>query len=76
MCALRGSTASVAKVARYTLCYYAATTITAVILGILLVNIIQPGRGNSLGDAGSVGCDAASEVRHLTYIIASSICLG
>ena len=56
VCALRGSTASVAKVARYTLCYYAATTITAVILGILLVNIIQPGRGDSLGKEGSSGC--------------------
>ena len=56
VCALRGSTSSVAKVARYTICYYAATTITAVLLGIILVNVIQPGRGNSLGKEGSVEC--------------------
>lgn len=53
---MRGSTSSVAKVARYTICYYAATTITAVLLGIILVNVIKPGRGNSLGEEGSGEC--------------------
>jgi solute carrier family 1 (high affinity glutamate transporter) protein 2 len=56
VCALRGSTASVAKVAKYTICYYAATTLTAVVLGIALVNLIRPGRGEPLGEGGSTGC--------------------
>lgn len=56
VCALRGSTSSVAKIARYTICYYAMTTVTAVIMGIVLVNIIQPGRGEVLGKEGSSDC--------------------
>lgn len=69
VCALRGSTSSVAKVARYTIAYYASTTITAVILGIVLVNIIQPGRGNSLGQEGSAGCSQVQEVNFPAGVI-------
>lgn len=43
-----------AKVAQWTLLYYAATTIAAVVLGIVLVNVVQPGRGSPLdGDVTS-----------------------
>lgn len=37
-----------ARVARYTLLYYASCTATAVTLGIILVNLIGPGRGGGL----------------------------
>ena len=44
VCALRGATgAGVGRVARITLAYYAATTATAVALGVLLVVLVQPG---------------------------------
>lgn len=53
-----------AKVARYTLYYYAFTTVTAVVLGIVLVNVIWPGRGEPLGNGDATGCSQeASEVR-------------
>ena len=43
-----------AKVARWTLVYYAATTITAVVLGMVLVTVLNPGRGSPLdGDVAS-----------------------
>ena len=44
-----------ARVARLTLAYYAATTVAAVFLGILLVVIIQPGRGSPFSKAASGG---------------------
>lgn len=45
-----------AKVARWTLMYYAATTVTAVVLGMVLVTVVKPGRGSPLnGDVVSCG---------------------
>lgn len=41
VCALRQSTADMGKVARYTLLYYFSTTMGAVVLGIIIVNIIK-----------------------------------
>ncbi|GIM07073.1 hypothetical protein Vretimale_11306 [Volvox reticuliferus] len=41
VCALRQSTADMGKVARYTLLYYFTTTMGAVVLGIVIVNIIK-----------------------------------
>ena len=35
-----------AKVAKWTLLYYASTTVAAVLLGIILVSVINPGRGS------------------------------
>ena len=62
VCALRGSTNSMAKIAQCTLCYYAATTVAAVILGIVLVNLIWPGKGEPLGGgSGGVAACHASE---------------
>ncbi|KAL3151462.1 hypothetical protein ABBQ38_012464 [Trebouxia sp. C0009 RCD-2024] len=56
VCSLRGSTSSMAKVARWTLMYYAATTVTAVVLGMVLVTVVKPGRGSPLnGDVVSCG---------------------
>ncbi len=49
VCALRQSTADMGKVARYTLLYYLSTTMGAVVLGILVVNIVRV-RG---GDGGA-----------------------
>lgn len=44
VCALRGSAgAGVGRVARATLAYYTATTAAAVLLGVLLVVVLQPG---------------------------------
>ncbi len=56
VCSLRGSTSSMAKVARWTLIYYAATTLTAVVLGIVLVNVLNPGRGSPLNGDGVSDC--------------------
>ncbi len=56
MCALRGSTSSMARVARYTLLYYAVSTAAAVVLGIVLVNVIQPGRGEPLAGGAVTSC--------------------
>ena len=50
-----------AKIAQYTLCYYAATTVAAVILGIVLVNLIWPGKGEPLGSGSGVAACHASE---------------
>ena len=36
--------------------YYAATTLTAVVLGILLVNVLNPGRGSPLSGDGVSDC--------------------
>ena len=36
--------------------YYAATTICAVVLGIVLVNVLHPGRGAPLSGAGVSDC--------------------
>ena len=58
MCALRGSAASMAAVARYTLLYYGACTAAAVTLGVLLVNLIQPGRGSPLAGGLVTSCHA------------------
>lgn len=50
-----------ARVARLTLAYYAATTVAAVFLGILLVVLIQPGRGSPFSKAASGGdCETTS----------------
>lgn len=59
MCALRGSASSMARVARYTLLYYASSTAVAVALGIILVNLINPGRGGSLSSDAITSCRGA-----------------
>lgn len=41
VCSLRASTADMGKVARYTLLYYLSTTMGAVVLGIVVVNIVR-----------------------------------
>ena len=56
VCSLRGSTTGVARVAHYTLVYYAITTATSVLLGIVLVLAIRPGRGEPLEDTSNIGC--------------------
>ncbi|DBA93948.1 TPA: hypothetical protein ACH3X1_001610 [Trebouxia sp. C0004] len=56
VCSLRGSTSSMAKVAKWTLLYYGATTLTAVVLGIVLVNVLNPGRGSPLNGDGVSDC--------------------
>ncbi|GLI59828.1 hypothetical protein VaNZ11_001814 [Volvox africanus] len=63
VCALRQSTADMGKVARYTLLYYFTTTMGAVVLGIVIVNIIRPGRGSPFDqfDAGDGSCHAANQ---------------
>ena len=63
VCSLRGSTSSMAKVARWTLIYYAATTLAAVVLGIILVNVLNPGRGSPLNGDGVSDC-AVDQVQH------------
>ncbi|KAK9849386.1 hypothetical protein WJX84_010959 [Apatococcus fuscideae] len=55
VCSLRGSGGSMARVARLTLAYYALTTVAAVLLGILLVILIQPGRGSPFSKAAAGG---------------------
>ena len=47
-----------AKVARWTLVYYAATTVTAVVLGMVLVTVLNPGRGSPL-DGDVANCAGA-----------------
>jgi len=48
VCSLSSSGAKSGKLAKITLFYYMGSTIIAVVLGIVLVNIIQPGVGRSL----------------------------
>ncbi|CAL8471163.1 g10705 [Coccomyxa elongata] len=59
VCALRGSASSMARVARYTLLYYALSTAVAVTLGIILVNVINPGRGGALSSDAVTSCRGA-----------------
>lgn len=56
VCSLRGSSTGVAQVARYTLLYYAVTTVISVLLGIILVVAVQPGRGEPLEASSAQGC--------------------
>ena len=56
VCSLRGSTRNMAKIARWTLLYYAGTTVTAVVLGLALVTVLNPGRGSPLGGDGVSSC--------------------
>ncbi|KAK9806122.1 hypothetical protein WJX72_002273 [[Myrmecia] bisecta] len=60
VCALRGSSGNMAHVARTTLLYYTATTVTAVILGIVLVNLFCPGRGSPFGGSNVEDCHAGA----------------
>lgn len=65
VCSLRGSASSMAKVARWTLVYYAATTITAVVLGMVLVTVLNPGKGSPLdGDVATCG---GAEVQFMAW---------
>ncbi len=41
---------------RYTFSYYAISTVFAVLLGILLVEVIRPGRGQPLAGDAALGC--------------------
>jgi hypothetical protein len=45
-----------AKVARLTLAYYAVSTAAAVALGIVLVNVMRPGRGEPLAGGTMTAC--------------------
>ena len=60
VCALQGGGAETGQMAKHTLLYFAATTIIAVILGLILVTTIQPGVG---GDLGALGGGNASAPR-------------
>ena len=53
---MRGTNGSMARVAHHTLLYYAFTTVAAVLLGIALVNLIRPGRGQPLGSGDVTAC--------------------
>ena len=48
---MRGSAQSMASVAKTTLAYYAANTLTSVLLGMMLVSLLRPGRGSPLSSA-------------------------
>lgn len=70
VCSLRGSGGSMARVARLTLAYYAATTVAAVFLGIVLVVLIQPGRGSPFSKAASGGnCETTAAQVHPAVIL-------
>jgi hypothetical protein len=43
VCALQSAGANTGKLAKITLSYFAATTIIAVVIGLVVVNVIQPG---------------------------------
>lgn len=54
-----------AKVARYTFLYFVGNMAAAVLLGILLVNLIKPGRGQPLASAAS--CVLAPDVDQVCW---------
>ena len=63
-----------ARVARYTLAYYALCTAAAVALGVLLVNLIQPGRGRPLAGSAFSSCRSAGlPVRAGSAFLSASI---
>ena len=64
VCSLKGSASSMAKVARWTFMYYAATTVAAVLLGIVLVTLLNPGRGSPL-DGDVTNCSGAEVLQPL-----------
>ena len=55
-----------ATVARWTLVYYATTTVTAVVLGMVLVTVLNPGRGSPL-DADVASC-AGAQVLPIAWV--------
>merc|ERR1712166_270847 len=57
ICQLRSSGSNSGEIAKTTLIYYGVTTITAVFLGIVLVNLIQPGVGHSFNAANDANSD-------------------
>ena len=59
VCALRSAGANTARLARVALGYFAVTTIIAVVIGLLVVNIFQPGRGTTIDTEVSGGSDAS-----------------
>jgi hypothetical protein len=54
--------------------YYAATTLTAVVLGIVLVNVLNPGRGSPLNGDGVSDC-AVDQVQPCEGPKSISLCL-
>lgn len=58
VCSLGESTSSMAKVAKWTMLYYALTTVAAVLLGILLVTVIKPGQGSPFSGNLATNCHA------------------
>lgn len=60
-----------AKVARWTLVYYAATTVTAVVLGMVLVTVLNPGRGSPL-DGDVANCAGAQVLPIAWYYYVST----
>lgn len=55
--------------------YYAATTLIAVVLGIVLVNVLNPGRGSPLNGDGVSDC-AVDQVQHCEGLEALHISQG
>ncbi|GLC48509.1 hypothetical protein PLESTB_000105800 [Pleodorina starrii] len=75
VCALRQSTADMGKVARYTLLYYFSTTMGAVVLGIVIVNVVRPGRGSPFdqldpSSGGASSCHAANQQKVASHTAA------
>ncbi len=68
-----GSTSRLGKVGWKTLLYYLSTTFIAVTIGILIVNIIQPGVGLNLVVEGSVGVKPTPILDVFREIIPSNI---
>ena len=64
----------VARVAQYTLTYYAVTTALSVLLGILMVVVVKPGRGEPLEGSSTQGC-SGHQVDILTGLSVSNLVL-
>ena len=64
-----GESADLGRIAGKTFAYYVTTTIIACILGLLLVNVFQPGKGLDLNFQENITSVAATEVSFLDQII-------
>eukprot|EP00884_Botryococcus_braunii_P019438 jgi/Botrbrau1/6178/Bobra.0344s0018.1 len=61
VCSLKQSGGSMARIARYTFVYFAGNLAAAVLLGIILVNVLRPGRGQPLS-ASTGNCVGAPDL--------------
>eukprot|EP00656_Telonema_subtile_P026048 TRINITY_DN28042_c0_g1_i2.p1 TRINITY_DN28042_c0_g1~~TRINITY_DN28042_c0_g1_i2.p1 ORF type:complete len:421 (+),score=110.84 TRINITY_DN28042_c0_g1_i2:209-1471(+) len=73
ICQLRTSGSNGAQIAKTTLVYYGVTTVIAVVLGILLVNVIQPGVGHSFDSASTNSSDWRCQPLNVTAAKKESI---